>query len=59
MKITGLLYDTYDYTEFVTAMNDYGLGTAANNAAHISQKTGAINHYDIYVYFEMNMLIPV
>ena len=56
--ISCSLYDKYDYTEFTTMMKNSGdydlkvsLGTVANDAAVISQKTGAIQTYDIYVNF--------
>lgn len=56
--ITGTVTDTYDYTEIVSMMNSDGayefkitLGTAANDAAVISQKTGAIKSYNITVDF--------
>ena len=56
--ISCRLHDIYDYTEFLTMMKDsdeYGLevslGTIANDLAAISQMTGAIQPYDIYVDF--------
>ena len=52
------MHDTYDYTQIMTFMGDNGawskeasLGTVANDVAYISQKTGAINPYEVYVYF--------
>ena len=56
--IIGTVTDTYDYTEIVSMMNSDGgysfkmsLGTVANDAAAISQKTGAIRPYNITVDF--------
>ena len=47
------LEDTYDYTELNTLMGDsyFDVGTVANNAAYVSQHTGAINPYKIKVDF--------
>ncbi len=52
------LSDKYDFTEFMTFMDDKGgwskeasLGTVANDAANISQKLGAINPYMVNVEF--------
>ena len=47
------LEDTYDFTEFKTAMGGKGasVNTTANDAAVISQMTGAIHKYDIYIEF--------
>ncbi len=49
------VYDRYDYTEFTTAMggNGISLGTIANDAAHVSQLTGALTEYDITIDFEV------
>ena len=56
--INAKMHDTYDYTQIMTFMGDNGkwgkeasLGTVANDAAYISQKTGAINPYEVYVNF--------
>ena len=56
--INCVLYDTYDFTEIQSFMSDDGsfqfdasLGTVANDAAYISQKTGAIKPYGITVDF--------
>ena len=45
--------DKYDYTEFMTFMDDEGIGfgTVANDMAVISQQTKAINPYNITVEF--------
>ncbi len=52
------LFDTYDFTEFMTHMDDNGgwskeasIGTVANDAAAISQKLGAIQPYKVTVKF--------
>lgn len=50
------VFDTYDYTEFLTLMGEsmgYGLGTVANDAAHISQNLGAIVPYTMTVDFQV------
>lgn len=54
-KITVSFDDEYDFTEIMTLMdgNDIGLGTAANDAAAISQEMGAITPFHIYVNFTM------
>ncbi len=56
--VHATLSDKYDFTEFMTFMDDNGgwstqasLGTVANDAAHISQKLGAINPYHVTVDF--------
>lgn len=49
--------DKYDYTEFMTLMDDAGFsfdgsfGTVVNDMANVSQKTKAINPYNITVEF--------
>ena len=55
--IHATMTDTYDFTEIQTYMDDIGFswtastGTIANDAAVISQATGAINPYKITVDF--------
>ena len=55
--INAVLTDKYDYTEFVKVMEEdaafweFELGAMANNAAIYSQKTGAIQPYNITVNF--------
>lgn len=55
--IHAVLTDTYDFTEIQSFMSDgdysmqVGLGTVANDAAVISQNTGAINEFWIRVDF--------
>ena len=55
--IHATMTDTYDFTQILTFMNDSGFswtaskGTIANDAAFVSQKTGAINPYKITVDF--------
>ena len=55
--INAVLTDKYDYTEFVKVMEEdaafweFELGAMANNAAVYSQKTGAIQPYNITVNF--------
>ena len=55
-----VLTDTYDFTEILTFMGDnsskdyeysMSVGSIANDAANISQRTGIINPYDITVNF--------
>ena len=50
------MFDTYDYPEFLTLMGEdmgCGLGTVANDAAHISQNLGAIVPYTMTVDFQV------
>lgn len=54
------LHDTYDFTEIQTLMNDneefdfnVSLGTVANDLAVVSEYTGAISSYEIYVFFRI------
>lgn len=49
--IHATMTDTYDFTEIQSFMGSFGLGTLANDAAVISQTTGAINPYKITVDF--------
>ncbi len=57
--ITAMLEDTYDFTEWMTLSKDedgkwiinISKGTVANDVAKISQMSGAINPYEIRVYF--------
>ena len=55
-----VLTDTYDFTEILTFMGDksskdyeysMSVGSIANDAANISQRTGIINPYKITVNF--------
>lgn len=56
--IHSIMTDTYDFTEIQSFMDaaggwstQVGLGTVANDAAVISQNTGAIRPYKVTVYF--------
>lgn len=56
--VNAILEDEYDFTEIQSFMDDSGgwskqasMGTAANDLAAISQKTGAINPYHVTINF--------
>ena len=52
--VSVLVTDTYDYTEFMTLMDGkYGVGTLANDAAHISQLLDAIVPYSVAIEFQV------